>query len=67
MQRNNLGQKHIENISIYSFHEVISPAARIPLTTEEAQLSLPRPVAAAVVRDLLDRLSGNFHNRDMKH
>jgi 2-methylcitrate dehydratase PrpD len=43
----------IATIEVASFHEAIRLAARTPMTTEEAQYSLPFPVAAAVVRGRL--------------
>ena len=39
----------IKSIEVYSFHEAIRLAAREPETTEQAQYSLPFPVAAALV------------------
>jgi 2-methylcitrate dehydratase PrpD len=50
MKENNLGHEHIEKISVFSFHEAIRLSTRIPRDTEEAQYSLPWPVAAAAVR-----------------
>ena len=43
----------IAAIEVASFHEAVRLAARAPRTTEEAQYSLPYPVAAAVVRGQL--------------
>ncbi len=43
----------IATIEVASFHEAIRLAVRAPATTEEAQYSLPFPVAAAVVRGRL--------------
>jgi 2-methylcitrate dehydratase PrpD len=43
----------IATIEVASFHEAVRLAARVPKTTEEAQYSLPYPVAAAVVRGRL--------------
>lgn len=40
----------IDSIRIFSFHEATRLAARRPLSTEEAQYSLPFPVAAAALR-----------------
>lgn len=45
----NIAHENIEKIRVFSFHEAIRLATRIPSTTEEAQYSLPWPVAAAVV------------------
>lgn len=41
---------NIEHIEVHTFHEGTRLAARFPATTEEAQYSLPFPVAAALVR-----------------
>lgn len=43
----------IATIEIASFHEAVRLATHAPKTTEEAQYSLPFPVAAAVVRGRL--------------
>jgi 2-methylcitrate dehydratase PrpD len=43
----------IATIEVASFHQAVRLAARTPATTEEAQYSLPFPVAAAVVRGRL--------------
>jgi 2-methylcitrate dehydratase PrpD len=43
----------IATIEVTSFHQAVRLAARTPATTEEAQYSLPFPVAAAVVRGRL--------------
>lgn len=40
----------IDHVQVSSFHEAIRLHTRHPLTTEEAQYSLPYPVAAAIVR-----------------
>ena len=53
MKEHNIDQEDIEKIRIYSFHEAVRLATRIPSTTEEAQYSLPWPVAAAAVRGRL--------------
>lgn len=50
---NNIEQQDIEKITVYSFHEAVRLATRIPRDTEQAQYSLPWPVAAAVVRGQL--------------
>ena len=39
----------IERIELYTFHEATRLAARTPLTTEQAQYSLPFPLAVALV------------------
>jgi 2-methylcitrate dehydratase PrpD len=43
----------IATIEVASFHQAVRLAARTPATTEEAQYSLPFPVAATVVRGQL--------------
>lgn len=43
----------IAAIEVASFHQAVRLAARTPCSTEEAQYSLPFPVAAAVVRGRL--------------
>ena len=40
----------IERIDVTTFHEAVRLATRTPANTEEAQYSLPFPVAAAIVR-----------------
>lgn len=50
MQNNNISQENIDKIEVNSFHEAIRLATRIPRDTEDAQYSLPWPVAAAAVR-----------------
>lgn len=40
----------IEGIEVFTFHEAARLATRSPRTTEQAQYSLPFPVAAAIVR-----------------
>ena len=54
MQNNKIDVKDIEKIKIYSFHEAVRLATRIPIDTEQAQYSLPWPVAAAAVRGKVD-------------
>jgi 2-methylcitrate dehydratase PrpD len=39
----------IASVEVFSFHEAVRLAARTPETTEQAQYSLPFPVAAALV------------------
>ncbi|HEX2115334.1 MAG TPA: MmgE/PrpD family protein [Alphaproteobacteria bacterium] len=46
----------IATVEVATFHEAVRLAARTPRTTEEAQYSLPHPVAAAIVRG---RLAGD--------
>ena len=53
VRRHALKAEAIHSIEIASFHEAVRLAARTPRTTEEAQYSLPFPVAAAVVRGRL--------------
>jgi 2-methylcitrate dehydratase PrpD len=50
----------IERIQVITFHQATRLASRRPQTTEEAQYSLPFPVAAALTNDHLgfDQLSG---------
>ncbi|MGI8476790.1 MAG: MmgE/PrpD family protein [Thermomicrobiales bacterium] len=50
----------IERIQVITFHHATRLASRRPTTTEEAQYSLPFPVAAALTNDRLglDQLSG---------
>jgi 2-methylcitrate dehydratase PrpD len=43
----------IETIEVHTFHEAVRLAMRRPSTTEEAQYSLPFPVAAALVHGQL--------------
>ncbi|MBI5669127.1 MAG: MmgE/PrpD family protein [Chloroflexi bacterium] len=49
----NLSADAIERIEVNTFHEGTRLAARYPANTEEAQYSLPFPVAAALVRGRL--------------
>lgn len=53
MQNNNIAQEIIEKIKVYSFHQAIRLATRIPRDTEQAQYSLPWPVAASAVRGVV--------------
>jgi 2-methylcitrate dehydratase PrpD len=59
-----INHQNIEKIVVYSFHEAVRLATRIPSTTEEAQYSLPWPVAAAVVDGMLGtrQISAPFDN-----
>lgn len=52
MQTCDISPQNIEHIQVITFHEATRLICRRPKTTEEAQYSLPFPVAAAV-----------FHNR----
>ncbi len=45
--------EEIERIEVHTFHEAVRLAMRHPQTTEEAQYSLPFPVAAALVNGRL--------------
>jgi 2-methylcitrate dehydratase PrpD len=49
-RRHDVRPERIECIRVETFHEAARLAARTPATTEEAQYSLPFPVAAAAVR-----------------
>jgi 2-methylcitrate dehydratase PrpD len=49
-RRHDVRPERIERIRVKTFHEAVRLAARTPATTEEAQYSLPFPVAAAAVR-----------------
>lgn len=51
--RHAVGHADIGHIEVETFHEAVRLATREPATTEEAQYSLPFPVAAAVVRGRL--------------
>ena len=53
MAANAFSASDIAGIEISSFHEATRLAVRRPASTEEAQYSLPFPVAAAVVRGTL--------------
>lgn len=61
VRRHGLNSEAIATIEVATFHEAVRLAARTPQTTEEAQYSLPFPVAAAVVRGRLaaDEISEN--------
>lgn len=48
-QRHHLEPESIRHIRVSTFHEAVRLACRRPVTTEEAQYSLPFPVAAALV------------------
>ncbi len=54
-----ISPEEIERIQVFSFHEATRLDCQQPKTTEEAQYSLPFPVAAAVIHDQLgpDELS----------
>jgi len=49
----NIAPQKIEHIQVFTFHEATRLTCRRPKTTEEAQYSLPFPVAAAVIHDRL--------------
>ncbi|MEO1613102.1 MAG: MmgE/PrpD family protein, partial [Pseudomonadota bacterium] len=49
-ERLGLTSEMIDHVEVESFHEAIRLHTRRPGTTEEAQYSLPHPVAAALVR-----------------
>jgi 2-methylcitrate dehydratase PrpD len=53
VRKHKLKAADIATIEVASFHEAVRLASRTPQTTEEAQYSLPLPVAAAVVRGKL--------------
>jgi 2-methylcitrate dehydratase PrpD len=53
MQAHDIPVENIERIQVHSFHEAIRLAVCRPETTEEAQYSLPFPVAAALLHDRL--------------
>ena len=59
-QTHNLSPESIRRIRVFSFHEATRLACRHPQTTEEAQYSLPFPVAATLVHGQLGpaQLSG---------
>ena len=56
----NISVDQIEHIRVFTFHEATRLTCSRPRTTEEAQYSLPFPVAAAVIYGVLgpDELSG---------
>ena len=64
LHKHHISPEEIEQIQVFSFHEATRLDCRQPKTTEEAQYSLPFPVAAAVIHDQLgpDELS----NKDLK-
>ena len=51
----------VQSIRVHTFHEAVCLAVRRPATTEEAQYSLPFPLAAALVKNRLGaaELSGD--------
>ncbi|MCP4421874.1 MAG: MmgE/PrpD family protein, partial [Chloroflexi bacterium] len=64
----NLATKDISRIQVYAFHEATRLAMREPKLTDEAQYSLPYPVAAALVYGKLGlpELSGDaLHNPEV--
>jgi len=48
-QRYNLKPEQIQQIRVFTFHEAVRLNCRCPRSTEEAQYSLPFPLAAALV------------------
>jgi 2-methylcitrate dehydratase PrpD len=60
-ERHNLAPEAIQSIRVHTFHEAVRLACRRPQNTEEAQYSLPYPVAAALVHGRLgaSELSGS--------
>ena len=60
LHKQQISTEEIEQIQVFSFHEATRLDCQQPRTTEEAQYSLPFPVAAAVIHDQLgpDELSG---------
>ncbi len=59
-ERHDLAPEAIRSIHVHTFHEAVRLACRRPQNTEEAQYSLPFPVAAALVHGRLgaSELSG---------
>ena len=53
VRQHRLKAADISTVEVASFHEAVRLASHTPKTTEEAQYSLPFPVAAAVVRGQL--------------
>jgi len=51
-----IGPADVERVEVSTFHEAVRLATSLPETTEEAQYSLPFPVAAAIVRGRLGPL-----------
>jgi 2-methylcitrate dehydratase PrpD len=49
-RRHELAASQIDRVEVFTFHEAARLSARHPETTEEAQYSLPFPIAAALVR-----------------
>jgi len=60
-REHNLAVEDISRIQVYAFHEATRLAMRAPRLTDEAQYSLPYPVAAALVYGKLglDQLRGD--------
>jgi 2-methylcitrate dehydratase PrpD len=48
-----LSQDNIDRIEVHTFHEAVCLNSQYPQSTEEAQYSLPFPLAAALVQDPL--------------
>ena len=63
-QAYNIQPERIERVRIYTFHEASRLASRRPQNTEEAQYSLPFPMAGALVHQRLDyeQLNGTALN-----
>ncbi len=53
-KKHNLSHADIKAVRVHTFHESFRLATRFPKTTEEAQYSLPFPIAAALVHGRLD-------------
>jgi 2-methylcitrate dehydratase PrpD len=60
LHKHNISPQNIERIQVFTFHEATRLTCRRPNTTEEAQYSLPFPVAAAIFHGHLgpENLSG---------
>ncbi len=67
-QEHSLATEDISRIQVFAFHEAVRLAMREPKLTDEAQYSLPYPVAAALVYGKLglSELSGDaLHNPEV--
>lgn len=64
LHRHNISPQNIEQIQVFTFHEATRLTCRRPKTTEEAQYSLPFPLAAAAFHNRLgpDSLNGEALN-----
>lgn len=60
-KEHNIASANIASIEVYTFHEATRLATRYPTTSDEAQYSLPFPVASALVhhRIGLEELTGD--------